>query len=700
MAYDTTAPLSYYDVPEVIQVPQAHLQAAALVHQRVEAQKDKQAAQEEAKGEAERKRLLALKATEASSPYEVDARKIGELANQQINSKMLGDEPAHGKYGLQMTDIQNITKAQKGREDAQIKDIDNKTAQGFIPKGDYLTAYRNKVANSGFSNRDAVQDEHDNIIATKPHEVFSTDNTWRASVLTDKNFPVTPYKFDKTTEKGSTTYNTGAEMNSRFFIPTKEVEKDAQGNPIMVGGQPVYKPKPVTTIEEARELVPNLIGSKIPKDYVSLEASEVYSDPKNKQEIDEKVKEYENTADPVTGKPDANSVSIFKEGLKEKYAQEKIAERILNEQKAYQRLSSIKVSEKTEKPTEKEKEDASFQNKRKKSGSSGTLVPDVYLTRADGNKSEFNSQVGRATDMNRPNLLSIQKKKGNIMGDVDPQTVNFSGTVTDEVTGSKYKISDKNPVVVTNIYPVLEHYNEKTDKWVRTVFDKNQNHDDFENQIHAYGKKGVPIRVTMQGDVNMSTKNNKTGTLTTEESQEMATLAATKERDEEQTKRLGELQGKLAQEQGKTIRVNMEDSGIFKQVTGYNNMNEVAKHADTPEVKNAAKLNSKWINIANTYNKNKGHDIVAIDKKSEEIQKSKEDVKAKIEEFKRIKKDEGDAAAREYAESHGARKDSEGRYDFAKQEPSQPVKKKTEPMVGRKQGGQPVFNKGGKKLGE
>jgi len=666
MPYDKFRQEATYEIPEVQPSEGLYKQAFATAMQQDFQRKEN----EKDRVEAEKKRLLALKGTEASSPYEIDSRKIGELANEQFNSKMNGDEPAHGKYGLQMRDIQNITISQNKREQAQIKDIDNKTAQGFIPKQTYFTEYRNKVANAGFDKRDVVQDEHDNIIATKPHEVYSTDDTWRGSVLTDKNFPITPYKQNMSVVKGSTTYNTDISTNSRFFIPTTEVEKDAQGNPIMVGGQPVYKPKPVATIEEARALVPDLIGSKIPKDYVALEASEVYSDPKKKQEIDEKVKEYENTVDPTTGKPDANSVSIFKEGLKEKYAQEKIAERILNEQKAYQRLASIGVSEKTEKPTEKEKEESKTKSNLRKRGGSGTNVDGVFVIPSKNIKTEYNSQKGGLSDINRVNSLIFQKEKNGNFTDVDAQTFSISGDITDETTGQKFKIPENEPALAKNIYPTLEVYNKNNNSWKRIVFDSKHGDKDFEAEIKKYGEKGTPIKVTMQGDINISTKQNKTGTIKPEESQELATLKNTKDRSEVQNARLGELEGKLSQEQGRTIRVNMEDSGILQQVTGYGNMQEMAKSAKSPEVRKIAENNVKWQSLAESYNNKKGYDVVELNKKSEEYKKANEESSLKIKEFNRIKEKQGTNEALKYAREQGA-VFKDGKWEFNKMKQSE-----------------------------
>ena len=83
-----------------------------------------------------------------------------------------------------------------------------------------------------------------------------------------------------------------------------------------------------------------------------------------------------------------------------------------------------------------------------------------------------------------------------------------------------------------------------------------------------------------------------------------------KERDETQNARLGVLEGKLAKELGRTVRVNMEESGILKQVTGFDNMEEVAKSADTPEIKKIAENNIKWKRLAEAYNSKTGNKVV------------------------------------------------------------------------------------------
>ena len=125
MAYDKFRQEATYEAPDV-QPDQGlykHAFATAMQQDFQRAEGDKN--RDEAQKDAERKRLLALKPTTATAPFEVDAKTIGELAYRQLDSKMSGDETGHANIGAEMTNIQNITNAQKKEADEFKKVIDN-----------------------------------------------------------------------------------------------------------------------------------------------------------------------------------------------------------------------------------------------------------------------------------------------------------------------------------------------------------------------------------------------------------------------------------------------------------------------------------------------------------------------------------------------------------------------------------------------
>lgn len=458
MAYDKFRQEATYEIPEAQpergMFPHAFSAAMSQDFQRermgnaaIEAEKD-----------AERKKMLTYKVGDEKFKFDVDRNNAEKYIQSAVEKVKAGINPIDDNQKLK--EESDLSQIQYDRLNSQVQDIKSKTEEGFVPKPNYIAEYSLKNNQSDVYNRNKIQDEHDYLKTNNPSKVFDVNQTWNLGIANEKNFPVTDYSRDATVQSGNAIYKTGTVQKSKFFVPSSEMEKDAQGNPILVDGKPMYRPKPVTNIEEAKSLVPQLVGSgKISREYVNLEADDIYSNPEKRKEIDDRVAEFANTKDPSLGtKPDENAVKVFRDGLKQKYAEDKIAERILSEQKAYERLSSIETGK-----TFKEPSKSQMEASRRRTGGAGSDAEQIVTARTQSRVFETESQAG-GQKIGKiktvvPITFKIKNNKGELVGKnatIDPSTKTaYSNSTGKEIqhipevgtyTGSHFMVvkTDKN----------------------------------------------------------------------------------------------------------------------------------------------------------------------------------------------------------------------------------------------------------------
>lgn len=538
-----------------------------------------------------------FKISSAESPFSKDRDVIGGRINAMLDPSLDDNSKAH----LDQQNLQDVAQAKAQKEalnalEKLVVDVEHRYGKNANTKV-FRDAFSDIYTNSTVANRDEKLAKAAEILA-KPEEYVNGDGVVMDYFNTLE--PVNP-TYESSKKSGLRTDVNKIVVNTRFPVNSGEPLLDSKGVQIMNGDVPVYKER---IANNARELLP--YADKYLRN--NGEYSEILhkqTAKKYKSEFDKEVNNWANTFDTPPSEEEKQS---FLQGLVANKTRNDIAEKFYKNDKAYIDATS-NVS--FEKPTEAQQKKSESKRNLRKIGGSSTNVIGTFLTPSKNVKSEYDSRLGKASDTNRINTMLFQKDKNGSFTDIDAQTFSLSGDITDETTGEKFKITENEPAVAKNVYPVLEHYNDKTKKWVRTKFDPNHTDKDFEANINHYGQKGIPVRVSMQGDINISTKQNKTGTMSPEEMQELNTLQNVKERDETQNARLGVLEGKLAKELGRTVRVNMEESGILKQVTGFDNMEEVAKSADTPEIKKIAENNIKWKKLAESYNAKTGNKVVA-----------------------------------------------------------------------------------------
>jgi hypothetical protein len=576
------------NTPEIPKTPeyglynQAFLQAMSNQNQRAENEKQRA----NAKNIAEIKKP-SFKISSAESPFSKDMDVIGSRINVMLDPSVDDNTKSY----LDQQNLQDVAKAKAQLKalnalEKSVVDVEQKYGKNAKTKV-FRDYFSDIYTNSTVANRDEKLAKAAEILAM-PEEYVDGDGVVMDYFNTIK--PVNP-TYESSKERGLRTDVNKSIAHTRFPIDG-DPALDSNGQQLMNNGVPVYKKRIANNPRE-------LLG------YANsyLENNQEYSDILHKQtakkykaDFDKEVANWANTFDTPPSEEEKDS---FMKGLVANKTRNDIAEKFYKNDKAYIDATS---KESYQQPTESQQKKSEAKKNLKNIGGSTTNVSGTVLTPSKNVKSEYDSSLGKASDSNRINSMLFQKDKNGNFTDIDAQTFSLSGDITDETTGEKFKITENEPAVAKNVYPVLERYNDKTDKWVRVKFEPKQGNEEFEANLNYYGKKGIPVRVSMQGDINISTKQNKTGTMMPEEMQELNTLQNIKERDDAQNARLGVLEGKLAKELGRTVRVNMEDSGILKQVTGFDNMEEVAKNASTPEIKKIAENNIKWKKLAESYN--------------------------------------------------------------------------------------------------
>lgn len=571
-------------------------QALSQMHSASEGEKNRANAKAIAEEKAKAVKKPSFKISSAKSPFSKDRDNISARINTMLDPTVDDNTKAH----LDQQNLQDVAQAEAQKKalealEKSVVDIEQRHGKNARTKV-FRDAFSDIYTNSTVADRDEKLAKAAEILA-KPEEYIDGDGVVMDYFNTLK--PVAPtYKSSK--ESGQTTKEDETVSHTRFPLDGEPI-LDSNGQPLMNNGVPIYKKRIANNPRE-------LLG------YANtyLENNSEYSDILHKQTAKKYKTDFEkevnNWASTFDTPPSEEEKDSFMKGLVANKTRNDIAEKFYKNDKAWIDANS---KESYQQPTEAQQKKSESKRNLRKTGGSSTNVAGNVLTPSKNVKSEYDSRLGKASDTNRINTMLFQKDKNGSFTDIDAQTFSLSGDITDETTGEKFKITENEPAVAKNVYPVLEHYNDKTKKWVRTKFDPNHTDKDFEANINHYGQKGIPVRVSMQGDINISTKQNKTGTMMPEEMQELNTLQNVKERDETQNARLGVLEGKLAKELGRTVRVNMEESGILKQVTGFDNMEEVAKSADTPEIKKIAENNIKWKRLAEAYNSKTGNKVVA-----------------------------------------------------------------------------------------
>lgn len=547
------------------------------------------------------------------SPFSKDQQKMGILINGAMDAINRGENPE--PYTEKAQQISNTGKAQKNALD-QLKLQTNELQQAY--GADVIdTTPVSKEINSAYNDHDdetrgVAIGEAAKHIADPSIGMFKADTFYAKKLLDIK--PV-EYTYSDKNERGIVNEGTDRKVIGRLVVPdTKRPQyerKNGSLSPVLdANGQPVYEMRNASTIDD---IIP-MVRATLDNDKNAAQWAVNQTARTEKDEIEKITKNWIDSEvnRPDGGMPDKQTIEAKKQIVARDLTEKKIAKQWLQlDRQGTTTISNTISLDEPRQPTEAQQKKSESKRNLRKIGGSSTNVTGNVLTPSKNVKSEYDSRLGKTSDTNRLNSMLFQKDKNGSFTDIDAQTFSLSGDITDETTGEKFKITENEPAVAKNVYPVLEHYNDKTKKWVRTKFDPNHTDKDFEANINHYGQKGIPVRVSMQGDINISTKQNKTGTMTPEEMQELNTLQNVKERDETQNARLGVLEGKLAKELGRTVRVNMEESGILKQVTGFDNMEEVAKNADTPEIKKIAENNIKWKRLAEAYNSKTRNKVVA-----------------------------------------------------------------------------------------
>ena len=571
-------------------------QALSQMHSASEGAKNR--ANERAIAEAKAVKKPSFKISNAEAPFSKDQEQIGVRVNTMLNP----DLDDNSKTSLDQQNLQHAALAKA--QEKQLKALEQnsnilaqKWQENYVPQK--LNSFSSKATNDDdVTTRPQTLGDYAKAQAS-PEDYINSDGVLTKHINNTKEIAI---KDESSREKGLRTDANNFEIHTKFPVKGEPILL-SDGTQKIENGVPQFKS---TRAKDPSELL-EYANSYLESDKDIKRATYVHTYDKNKKLIDDNTESWVKSMENAGQRPSESEIKSYMDGQTEKLAQEYVATKMFKDDKA--RIDGgTKVS--YQQPTEAQQKKSESKRNLRKIGGSSTNVTGNVLTPSKNVKSEYDSRLGKTSDTNRVNSMLFQKDKNGNFTDIDAQTFSLSGDITDETTGEKFKITENEPAVAKNVYPVLEHYNDKNKKWVRTKFDPNHTDKDFEANINHYGQKGIPIRVSMQGDINISTKQNKTGTMMPEEMQELNTLQNVKERDETQNARLGVLEGKLAKELGRTIRVNMEESGILKQVTGFDNMEEVAKGADTPEIKKIAENNIKWKRLAESYNSKTGNKVV------------------------------------------------------------------------------------------
>lgn len=588
------------NTPEIPKTPeyglynQAFLQAMSNQNQRAENEKQRA----NARAVAEIKKP-SFKISNAESPFSKDTDAIAKNVNIML-------DPSVDDNTRAFLDQKNQYIASKGKsQEKQFTGLQQNLApllQKWGKNADFskFNELENKIrTEDDITTRDKTLNEFGSL-QSRPEDYVDGDGL---VIDFHKSMDEIPLTYKEDIKKGGRTESKDFTITTKYPVESKEPLLNPDGSQSIIDGKPQFKSREPRNPQELMPYVDYFLKSD--KDVKRVIYAQTYR--KNKSVIDNNAKTWAKSMELSGQKPTEEEMQSYMDGQTEKLAKESVATTLFSNDRA--RIEGgRKVS--LDEPTEAQQEKSESKRNLRKIGGSSTNVAGNVLIPSKNVKSEYDSRLGKTSDTNRVNSMLFQKDKNGNFTDIDAQTFSLSGDITDETTGEKFKITENEPAVAKNVYPVLEHYNDKTKKWVRTKFDPNHTDKDFEANINHYGSKGIPVRVSMQGDINISTKQNKTGTMSPEEMQELNTLKNVKERDETQNARLGVLEGKLAKELGRTVRVNMEESGILKQVTGFDNMEEVAKNADNQEIKKIAENNIKWKRLAESYNSKSGNKVV------------------------------------------------------------------------------------------
>lgn len=432
MAYDKFRQEATYEAPDV-QPDQGlykHAFATAMQQDFQRAEGDKN--REEAQKDAERKRLLALKPTAATAPFEVDANDIAVDLNEQANAITNGNEEEHLKRGRRAVETQNLSKLQYNRYNNLVKEVE-KVAGKYpdIVKNDVVRNFKNNIEKKGAREREPELDSFGNTIINTPEEVYDAGK-WADNFINAKKEETFDYDFSdqygnkKISQKNKTiTRHPVDDLSSPIYVYNQNGQKIQKG----------YEQKPATTIQEAMQFVPEYMQDP---DFVRTVTGQSYKD--NKKSIDEAAKVFANTADANGNKPSGSDVAVFVDEQKKDYAEKFIAEKIVGHEKARKAARSYNRTTEYIKPSEPE-----INRSKARTGGSGDNYDQIATAHVSHRTYETEAMDSKGKVLGKqkttvPVTVKLTNNKGELVGKnatIDPTVKmaysNSTGKATQDI---------------------------------------------------------------------------------------------------------------------------------------------------------------------------------------------------------------------------------------------------------------------------
>lgn len=312
-------------------------------------------AQERAKlhAEAEKaKRLLTYKLDPKSIYFTQDGFDQQQDIDRGINN--INNEIDPKEENLKMEQRSLASKQQYDAVTAQLTPVTSKD-NVIVADDNVIKAYQTSLNQVDYKKRPEYIIDFNKKLKESPSSIYNTqasNGKWLGGINLQEVIT------SKKTQAGLSTFDTDLTTKGKFFIPTKEVIKDAQGKDMFDadGVTPLYKQKRITDVNEARTALDRMeLSGAIPEQLIVLNADKAYKDPTINQQIEDELKQFSTTVLNNDGTVDENAVNNRREALKREAGKDFIANAMLNDEKASDITPKISTSVTKREATAEEK---------------------------------------------------------------------------------------------------------------------------------------------------------------------------------------------------------------------------------------------------------------------------------------------------------------------------------------------------------